>query len=61
MPKLFETSTRVEVAGNKPKLIDEYVGRVDSGEEAASVAHMRSRGDESSRVRRPRSISSLWC
>jgi len=44
MPKLFETSTRVEVAGNKPKLIDEHVGRVDSGEEAASVAHMRSPG-----------------
>jgi mannose-6-phosphate isomerase-like protein (cupin superfamily) len=34
----------VEAAGNKPKLIDEYVGRVNSGTSAASVAHMRSPG-----------------
>jgi mannose-6-phosphate isomerase-like protein (cupin superfamily) len=32
----------VEAAGNKPKLIDEYVGRVNSGTEAVSIAHMRS-------------------
>ena len=31
-------------AGTKPKLIDEYVGRVNSGTEALSVAHMRSPG-----------------
>ena len=42
MPKLIEKPTRVEAAGNKPKLIDEYVGRVNSGTSAASVAHMRS-------------------
>ena len=29
-------------AGNKPKLIDEYIGRVNSGHAAVSVAHMRS-------------------
>lgn len=31
-------------AGNKPKLIDEYIGRVNSRTEAVSVAHMRSPG-----------------
>ena len=34
--------TRIEAAGNKPKLIDEYVGRVNSTTGEASVAHMRS-------------------
>ena len=42
MPNLIEKPTRVEAAGNKPKLIDEYIGRVNSGTSAASVAHMRS-------------------
>jgi mannose-6-phosphate isomerase-like protein (cupin superfamily) len=43
MPPVHITSpTRVTAAGNKPKLIDEYVGRVNSKTTAASVAHMRS-------------------
>jgi mannose-6-phosphate isomerase-like protein (cupin superfamily) len=42
MPTLIAKPTRITAAGNKPKLIDEYVGRVNSGDEAASVAHMRS-------------------
>ncbi len=42
MPILIEKPTRVTAAGTKPKLIDEYVGRVNSGEERLSVAHMRS-------------------
>jgi len=42
MPELIESPSRVEAAGTKPKLIDEYVGRVNTGEERASVAHMRS-------------------
>ncbi len=41
-PTLIERATRVTAVGNKPKLIDEYVGRVNSGTEAVSVAHMRS-------------------
>ena len=41
---MIAAPTRVEAAGNKPKLIDEYVGRVNSGTSAASVAHMRSPG-----------------
>jgi ethanolamine utilization protein EutQ len=44
VPTLIATPTRVEAAGNKPKLIDEYVGRVNSGTSSASVAHMRSPG-----------------
>jgi mannose-6-phosphate isomerase-like protein (cupin superfamily) len=42
MPTLIEKPTRIEAAGNKPKVIDEYVGRVNSGDAAVSVAHMRS-------------------
>ncbi|HAX76006.1 MAG TPA: cupin [Cyanobacteria bacterium UBA11372] len=44
MPQLIEKPTRIEAAGNKPKLIDEYIGRVNSKTEAASIAHMRSPG-----------------
>jgi hypothetical protein len=42
MPELIENPSRVEAAGTKPKLIDEYVGRVNTGEERLSVARMRS-------------------
>jgi mannose-6-phosphate isomerase-like protein (cupin superfamily) len=42
MPTLIAQPTRIEAAGNKPKIIDEYIGRVNSGTSAASVAHMRS-------------------
>jgi ethanolamine utilization protein EutQ len=44
MPTLIAAPTRVEAAGNKPKLIDEYIGHVNSGTTAASVAHIRSPG-----------------
>src|SRR5204863_5863712 len=36
--------TVIEAAGNKPKLIEEFVGRVNSGTADASVARMRSPG-----------------
>ena len=42
MPTLISSPTRITAAGNKPKLIDEYIGRVNSETTAASVAHMRS-------------------
>ncbi len=42
MPKLIEQPSRIEAAGNKVKLIDEYIGRVNSQTSAVSVAHMRS-------------------
>jgi len=44
MPLLISKPTRVTAAGNKPKLIDEHIGRVNSGTESVSVAHMRSPG-----------------
>jgi mannose-6-phosphate isomerase-like protein (cupin superfamily) len=44
MPTLIAAPTRIASAGNKPKLIDEYVGRVNSKTEMTSVAHMRSPG-----------------
>lgn len=42
MPRLIEHPTRIEAAGNKPKLIDEYVGRVNTGHSGVSVARMTS-------------------
>jgi ethanolamine utilization protein EutQ len=42
MPTLIAQPTRITAAGNKPKLIDEYVGRVNSSTSVVSVAHMRS-------------------
>jgi mannose-6-phosphate isomerase-like protein (cupin superfamily) len=42
MPTLISQPTRITAAGNKPKLIDEYIGRVNSNTAGASVAHMRS-------------------
>jgi ethanolamine utilization protein EutQ len=42
MPTLISQPIRIQAAGNKPKLIDEYIGRVNTKTSAASVAHMRS-------------------
>jgi mannose-6-phosphate isomerase-like protein (cupin superfamily) len=42
MPTLINQPTRITAAGNKPKLIDEYIGRVNSQTPSVSVAHMRS-------------------
>jgi ethanolamine utilization protein EutQ len=42
MPTIISQPTRIRAAGNKPKIIDEYIGRVNSKTSAASVAHMRS-------------------
>jgi mannose-6-phosphate isomerase-like protein (cupin superfamily) len=44
MPTLIENPKRIEAAGNKPKLIDEFVGRVNCGESRLSVARMKSPG-----------------
>ncbi len=41
-PTLISQATRITAAGNKPKLIDEYIGRINSRDAAVSVAHMRS-------------------
>lgn len=39
MPELIKAPTRVPVPGGK--IIDEYVGRANTGEAAVSVAHMK--------------------
>src|SRR3954463_10920472 len=44
MPTLISQPARIEAAGNKPKLIDEFVGRVNSKESRLSIAHMRRPG-----------------
>ena len=41
-PTLIDKAARVAAAGTKPKLIDEYIGRVNSKTSTVSVAHMRS-------------------
>lgn len=40
MPILINQPARIPVPGNK--VIDEYAGRVNSGDSAVSIAHMRS-------------------
>jgi quercetin dioxygenase-like cupin family protein len=40
MPKLIGPPTIIEAAGNKPKRIEEYIGRVNSGTKDVSVARM---------------------
>lgn len=42
MPKLIESPTRIAAAGNKPKQIDEFIGRVNSGHDQLSIARMSS-------------------
>src|SRR5262249_20419094 len=44
MPTLIPAPTRIQAAGNKPKLIEEFVGRANAGHEALSIAHMHSPG-----------------
>lgn len=42
MPTLIANPTRIEAAGNKPKIIDEHIGRVNSATAGVSIAHMTS-------------------
>ncbi len=42
MPTLVEVPSIIHAAGNKPKVIEEFVGRVNTGTEVVSVARMRS-------------------
>jgi len=53
MPRLIPTPTRIQAAGNKPKLIDEYVGRVNTQTDAVSIARMRSPSGWSEPRQRP--------
>ena len=42
MPQFIAQPTVIQAAGNPPKLIEEFVGRVNSRTEGASVARMKS-------------------
>ena len=44
MPIHIKSPTRIESAGNKPKIIQEFFGRVNSESSEISVAHMKSPG-----------------
>ncbi len=44
MPRLIERPTTIQAAGNKPKQIHEFAGRVNSGHSGVSVARMVSPG-----------------
>jgi quercetin dioxygenase-like cupin family protein len=42
MPTLIEKPSVIAAAGNKPKIIEEFIGRVNSRTDALSVARMQS-------------------
>ncbi len=44
MPTLITSPTVIQAAGNKPKIIEEFIGRVNSGAHTVSIAHMKSPG-----------------
>lgn len=44
MPTLVAAPTVVHAAGNKPKLIEEYIGRANSATDGVSIAKMTSPG-----------------
>lgn len=52
MPRIIEAPTVIPVPGNK--LIEEYVGRVNTGDEGVSVARMKAPADWSEPGQRPR-------
>lgn len=44
MPRLIESPTLVKAAGNKPKQIEEFTGRVNTADASMSIARMISPG-----------------
>ena len=44
MVQKIDSATIIEAVGNKPKIIEEFIGRVNSGTETLSVARMKSPG-----------------
>jgi mannose-6-phosphate isomerase-like protein (cupin superfamily) len=44
MPRIISQPSIIEAAGHPPKKIEEFVGRVNSGDEAVSIARMTSPG-----------------
>jgi mannose-6-phosphate isomerase-like protein (cupin superfamily) len=42
MPTIIKSPSRIESAGNKPKIIEEFIGRVNSKNDSVSIARMKS-------------------
>jgi mannose-6-phosphate isomerase-like protein (cupin superfamily) len=42
MPKKIKSPTIIKAAGNKPKVIEEFIGRVNSKTDTLSIARMKS-------------------
>ncbi len=40
MPRVIETPTRIHAHGQPPKVVEEYIGHVNSGTDEVSVARM---------------------
>lgn len=53
MPTLVSDPTIVEAAGNKPKLIAEFIGRVNTQTDNISIARMKSPGGWTEPGQRP--------
>jgi mannose-6-phosphate isomerase-like protein (cupin superfamily) len=53
MPTHISGPKRIPAAGSAPKLIDEYVGRLNTGDRELSIAHMRSPSGWSEPGQRP--------
>jgi len=58
MPQLIAAPTQIPVPGNK--IIDEYIGRVNSGDTQASIAHMRSPAAGPSQASARTSMNTPW-
>ncbi len=66
MPKthvqLIEKPTIISATGNKPKSIEEFVGRANSATSEVSIARMRSPAGWQEPPARPRnSTNTPWC
>lgn len=44
MPIHIPAPRQIKAAGSRPKIIDEYIGRVSTQTDSVSIAHMRSPG-----------------
>jgi hypothetical protein len=44
MPTVVTAPATVQAAGNKPKVIEEFIGRVNASTAAVSIARMKSPG-----------------
>jgi mannose-6-phosphate isomerase-like protein (cupin superfamily) len=44
MPTLISSPSIIKAAGNKPKIIEEFIGRINTGTSDVSIARMKSPG-----------------